>query len=52
MPDPVAERGIEGLYKDLSDIAFDPLVEDLRQEAAVLLRPHRTLRYQPALLDV
>src|SRR5258705_3776920 len=52
LPDPVGEGGVEGLYKDLSDIAPNPFVKDLDQEVAILIRPHRTFRDKPALLDV
>ena len=38
LADPVRERDVEHLHVDLADVAAHPLLEDVDQEAAVLLR--------------
>ena len=37
LADPVGERDVEHLHVDLADVAAHPLLEDVDQEAAVLL---------------
>src|SRR6185295_3514391 len=52
LPDPVGECDVEHLDVDLADVASDPLLEDIDQEAPVLRRAHRPPRHDLTLLDV
>jgi len=47
---PIGQGGIECLNEDLADIPVHPLVEDGRQETAVVLRFDRPLGDQVAAL--
>src|SRR6185295_16879902 len=52
LPDPVGECDVEHLDVDLADVASDPLLEDIDQEAPVLRRADRPPRHDLTLLDV
>src|SRR6185437_10558003 len=52
LADPVGECDVEHLDVDLADVASDPLLEDIDQEATVLHRAHRPPRHDVTLLDV
>ena len=52
LADPVRERDVEHLHVDRADVAAHPLVEDVDQEAAVLLAGHRAVGHELALLHV
>ena len=52
LADPVRERDVEHLHVHLADVAPHPLLEDVDQEAAVLLRGHRAARDPLSLLHV
>ncbi len=52
LADPVGERDVEHLHVHLSDIAPHPLLEDVDQEASVLVGGHRAARDALALLGV
>ena len=52
LADPVGERDVEHLHVHLADVAAHPLLEDVDQEAAVLLGRHRAVRDQLTLLLV
>ena len=50
LPEPAAERHVEGLNEDLPHIAPDPLVEDRAEETAELVRAYGALGdLRPAL---
>ena len=52
LADPVRERDVEHLHVHLADVAPHPLLEDVDQEAAVLLAADRAVRDQLSLLLV
>ena len=52
LADPVRERDVEHLDVDLADVAAHPLLEDVDQEAAVLLGGHRAPRHAAPVLHV
>ncbi len=51
-PQPPLERHVEQLHEDPAHVPPNPLLEDVDQEAAVLLPAHRALRHQAARLGV
>ena len=52
LADPVGERDVEHLHVHLADVAAHPLLEDVDQEAAVLLAADRAVRDRAPLLLV
>ena len=52
LADPVRERDVEHLDVDLADVASHPLLEDVDQEAAVLLGADRAVRDLRPFLEV